>query len=444
MELAGKRVMIVGLGVSGRDAARFAAARGALLVLTDSNPNLDLNLNRANLPAGEVHLGTEQETWLDAIDLVVTSPGVPRDSKLLAGATARSIPIIGELELASQFIKAPIAAITGTNGKSTVTVLLGEIMKAAGRRTFVGGNLGTPLVDAVGGDFGIIVAEISSFQLETIASFHPRVAIHLNLTDDHFDRYSGLEDYGRAKARIFENQDAHDFAILNRDDPIVLKLAHEVRSRVITFGLGSAHSGAAIWLAERALEFDFGDRRGRISLDGYRLVGRHNLANAMAAAAAALALSVEPHAIEQALAEFKGLAHRIQLVREKDGVRWIDDSKGTNVGAVVEAIDATPAPIILIAGGVDKGGDYSPLRKPLKDKVKLAILNGAAREKMREALSDATEISVVPTLKDAVNEAARAARRGDSVLMSPACSSFDQFKDYAHRGKVFAELVRAL
>jgi UDP-N-acetylmuramoylalanine--D-glutamate ligase len=440
MELAGQRVMIVGLGVSGRDAARLAAARGARLILTDSNPNLD----RAKLPAGEVHFGTEQESWLDGIDLLVTSPGVPRDSVLLAGAAARSIPIIGELELASQFINAPIAAITGTNGKSTVTVLLGEIMKAAGRRTFVGGNLGTPLVDAVGGDFDIVVAEVSSFQLETIASFHPRVAIHLNLTDDHFDRYSGLEDYGRAKARIFENQDTQDFAILNRDDSNVLKLAHEVRSRVITFGLGKAASGAAMWSAERALEFDFGDRRGRISLDGYRLAGRHNLANAMAAAAAALALGVEPSAIEQALAQFKGLAHRIQLVHEKDGVRWIDDSKGTNVGAVVEAIDATPAPIILIAGGVDKGGDYAPLLRPLRDKVKLAILNGAARERMREALDGATQIAVVATLKDAVNEAARAARRGDSVLMSPACSSFDQFKDYAHRGKVFAELVRAL
>jgi UDP-N-acetylmuramoylalanine--D-glutamate ligase len=441
MELSGKRVMVVGLGVSGRDAARFAAARGAKLVLTDRNANLDCS----NLPAGEVHLGAEQESWLDGIDLLVTSPGVPRDSVLLAAASARKIPVIGEFELASRYLTAPIIAITGTNGKSTVTVLLGEIMKAAGRRTFVGGNLGTPLVDAVGSDYDVIVAEVSSFQLETIDRFHPHVAVHLNLTDDHFDRYQDLEDYGRAKARIFENQDANDFAILNRDDPNVFKLADQVRSRVIGFGLNEPQMRPAIWDVEKALVFDFGGpHHGQIDIEHFKLAGRHNISNAMAAAGAALAMGVEPHLIEAALAEFKGLPHRIQLVREKDGVRWVDDSKGTNVGAVVEAIDATPGPIILIAGGTDKGGDYSPLIRPLKEKVRLAIFNGAARDKMREALNGATEISVVPTLKDAIIEAARTCRRGDTVLMSPACSSFDQFKDYAHRGKVFEELVRAL
>ncbi len=440
MELSAKRVMIVGLGVSGRDAARFVAARGAHLVLTDSNPNLNL----ANLPTGEVHLGVESESWLDGVDLMIASPGVPRDSKLLAGASARGISVIGEIELASRFISAPIAAITGTNGKSTVTVLLGEIMKAGGRRTFVGGNLGTPLIDAIGVEYDVVVAEVSSFQLETIEQFHPRVAIHLNLTDDHFDRYDGLEDYGRAKARIFENQNTNDFAILNRDDPNVFKLAREVRSHVVTFGMSKPEFRSAIWPVEHVIVFDFGSHHGQINLDGFHLTGRHNIANAMAAAGAALALGVEPQVIERALTEFKGLPHRIQLVYEKNGVRWIDDSKGTNVGAVVEAIDATRAPIILIAGGVDKGGDYSLLRRPLGEKVRLAIFNGAARDKMRDALAGATEIAVVPTLKDAVNEAAQAACPGDSVLMSPACSSFDQFKDYAHRGKVFEELVRAL
>jgi UDP-N-acetylmuramoylalanine--D-glutamate ligase len=440
MELAGKRVMVVGLGISGLAAARFLAARGAKLVLTDH----DVTIDRGRLPAGDVHLGAERAECLDGVDLVVTSPGVPRDSILLAGAASRHVPVIGELELASRFITAPIAAITGTNGKSTVTVMLGDIMKAAGRRTFVGGNLGTPLVDAVCDEFDICVAEVSSFQLETIVDFHPRVGVHLNLTDDHFDRYHGLEDYGAAKARIFENQDADDFAILNRDDPNVFKLAKTVRSRVISFGLDEAKDIGAIWPEDKALAFDLGGRKGRIGLAEFHLGGRHNLADAMAAAGAALALGVEPAVIEQALAAFKGLPHRIQLVREKDGVRWIDDSKGTNVGAVVEAIDATPAPIILIAGGHDKGGDYAPLKRPLSEKVRLAIFNGEAREAMRAALSGSTEISVVPTLKDAVEAAARVARRGDTVLMSPACSSFDQFKDYAHRGKVFEELVRAL
>ncbi len=440
MELAGKRVMVVGLGVSGLEAARFLAERGARLVLTDRSETID----RAKLPAGAAHLGAERAEWLEGVDLVVTSPGVPRDSVMLAGAAARHVPIIGELELASRFITAPIAAITGTNGKSTVTVMLGDIMKAAGRRTFVGGNLGTPLVDAVGGRFDICVAEVSSFQLETIVDFHPRVGAHLNLSDDHFDRYHGLEDYGVAKARIFENQGAGDFAILNRDDPNVFKLAKTVRSRAISFGFHQQHDGWAIWPAEKTLAFDFGGRKGTIGLAGFHLGGRHNLANAMAASAAALAFDIEPAVIGHALAAFKGLPHRIQLVREKDGVRWIDDSKGTNVGAVVEAIDAVPAPIILIAGGHDKGGDYAPLKKPLREKVRLAIFNGEAREAMRAELSGATEIFVVPTLKDAVEASARAARRGDTVLMSPACSSFDQFRDYAHRGKVFEELVRAL
>jgi UDP-N-acetylmuramoylalanine--D-glutamate ligase len=440
IELAGKRVMVVGLGISGLAAARFLATRRARLVLTDRSETID----RAKLPPGDVQLGAERTEWLDGVDLVVTSPGVPRDSVLLAHAVARQVPVIGELELASRFITAPIAAITGTNGKSTVTVMLGDIMKAAGRRTFVGGNLGTPLVDAVSGEFDICVAEVSSFQLETIVDFHPRLGVHLNLTDDHFDRYRGLADYGAAKARIFENQGADDFAILNRDDPNVIKLAKTVRSRVISFGLRRAHDGWAIWPEDKALTFDFGGRNGRISLADFHLSGRHNLADAMAASGAGLALGVEPRIIERALAAFKGLPHRIQLVREKDGVRWIDDSKGTNVGAVVEAIDAMPAPIILIAGGHDKGGDYAPLIRPLREKVRLAIFNGEAREAMRAALSGATEISVVPTLKDAVEAAARAARHGDTVLMSPACSSFDQFRDYAQRGKVFEELVRAL
>jgi UDP-N-acetylmuramoylalanine--D-glutamate ligase len=445
MELSNKRVMVVGLGVSGVAAARFLAARGAKLVMTDRR----LDLERGNLPAGTLKLGAEDAIWIDGVDLVVTSPGVPRDSVLLRAATERRISVIGEIELASRFLKAPIAAVTGTNGKSTVVVLLGEILKASERRTFVGGNLGTPLIDAVGGEWDVAVVEVSSFQLEWIEKFQPKAAVHLNLTDDHFDRYKNLADYGRAKARLFENQNASDYAIMNRDDPNVWKLARHMRSRVIGFGHTHGESGASIWFDEKAnaivFEFDFqGKRRGRISLNGFRLRGWHNISNAMAASAAALALGVEAAEIERALASFRGLPHRIEVVHELGGVSYIDDSKGTNVGAVVEAIDALAAPIILIAGGLDKGGDYAPLRRPLKEKVKLAILNGAARDKMAAALAGATKIESVATLKEAVEHAARAARPGDTVLLSPACSSFDQFKDYAERGNVYKELVRAL
>jgi UDP-N-acetylmuramoylalanine--D-glutamate ligase len=445
MELSGKRVMVIGLGVSGVAAARFLASRGATLVMTDRRVDVECS----GLPAGVVKLGAEDANWLDDVELIVTSPGVPRDAVLLRAATERQIPVIGEIELASRFLDAPIAAITGTNGKSTVVVLLGEILKASGRRTFVGGNLGTPLIEAVDGKWDVAVVEVSSFQLEWIEKFQPRAGVHLNLSDDHFDRYKDLDDYGRAKARLFENQQVSDYAILNRDDPNVWKLAKNLRSYVIGFGLARGESDASIWFDEQAnaivFDFDFVEApRGRISLEGFRLRGRHNISNAMAASAAALALGVKAEEIEGALASFRGLPHRIEVVHENGGVTYIDDSKGTNVGAVVEAIDALAAPIILIAGGLDKGGDYAPLRRPLGEKVKLAIFNGAARDKMAAALEGATQIESVATLREAVEHAARAARPGDTVLLSPACSSFDQFKDYAERGNVYKELVRAL
>lgn len=445
MELSGKRVMVIGLGVSGLAAARFLASHGATLVMTDRR----VDIERGSLPAGALKLGPEDANWLNDVELVVTSPGVSRDSTLLRSATERRIPVIGEIELASRFLDAPIAAVTGTNGKSTVVVLLGEILKASGRRTFVGGNLGTPLIEAVDGKWDVAVVEVSSFQLEWIDKFKPRVGVHLNLTDDHFDRYKDLEDYGRAKARLFENQRRpSDFAILNRDDPNVWKLAKSVRSWVINFSLEHpVRESLAIWFDQKrnAIVFEFDQMKaGLISLKNFRLRGRHNISNAMAAAGAALALGVKSEVIERAFAAFKGLPHRIEVVHEKGGVTYIDDSKGTNVGAVVEAIDALAAPIILIAGGLDKGGDYAPLRRPLGEKVKLAIFNGAARDKMAAALEGSTQIESVATLREAVEHAARAARPGDTVLLSPACSSFDQFKDYAERGNVYKELVRAL
>ncbi|MGH7781774.1 MAG: UDP-N-acetylmuramoyl-L-alanine--D-glutamate ligase [Candidatus Binataceae bacterium] len=440
MKLAGKTVMVVGLGASGIAAARFMAAQDAKLILTDRRVDID----RASLPAGEVKLGPADASWIAGVDLVVTSPGVPRGATLLKAAVARKIPVIGEIELAAQFISAPIAAITGTNGKSTVTVLLGEILKAGGMHPFVGGNLGEPLVAAVGGVYDAIVAEVSSFQLEWIEHFRPKVGVYLNLTDDHFDRYRNLAEYGAAKARMFANQDGGDWAILNRDDPNVWELAKPVRSRVFGFGfVGSGHA-PAIWPENDALRFDMGSRRGRISIAGFRLPGRHNVSNAMAASAAALAMFVDERVIEHALNLFGGLPHRLEFVCEREGVKWIDDSKGTNVGAVVEALESVAAPIVLIAGGVDKGGDLSPLIAPLRRKVNRAILIGAAREKMRAALAGACEIELVPTLAEAVERAAQVARKGDTVLLSPACSSFDQFKDYAERGNLFQKLVRAL
>jgi len=432
--------MVIGLGVSGRAAARLLAARGAELVLADQRETIVAE----DLPPGEVHLGGEDPAWIERIDLVVASPGVPPSSPLMRAARLARIPMVSELELASRFIDAPIVAVTGTNGKSTVVVWLGEIFRRAGIKTFVGGNLGIALAEAVGGGDALTVAEVSSYQLELIETFKPRVAIYLNLSDDHLDRYASLEEYGGAKARIFANQKGGDWAILNRDDPQVWKLAGTMRGRLMSFGWARPAETPAIWLNGGALEFHVGARRGRIGLANFRLSGAHNRANAMAAAAGALVMGIEPRVIESALAECRSLPHRIELVAEKHGAAYVDDSKGTNVGAVVEALAASRAPVILIAGGVDKGGDYGPLAAPLRAKVKLLILYGAAREKMREALQGSTAIEVVATLAEAVQTAAAAARAGDTVLLSPACSSFDQFKDYAERGRVFQELVRAL
>jgi UDP-N-acetylmuramoylalanine--D-glutamate ligase len=440
MDLAGKRVMVVGLGVSGMAAARFLSTHGASLVLSDISSHID----NGSLPPGDVHLGGENPQWLSGVELVVASPGVPPTSPLIVEADHLRIPVISELELASRFVEAPIVAVTGTNGKSTVTTLIGEISKTAHRRAFVGGNLGTPLIEAAGRALEVCVVEVSSFQLERIKRFKPHVGVHLNLAEDHLDRYRDLEEYGRAKARLFLNQDRTDWAILNRDDPRVWRLRSEVGSPVMSFGLRPAESTPAIGYDGRDIIFDGPAGFGRISLAKFRLQGRHNVANAMAAAAAALAIDVAPAAIEATLANFTGLPHRTEIVGERNGVTYVDDSKGTNVASVVEALAATRVPVVLIAGGMDKGGDYAPLLQPLREKVRLLILIGAAREKMRAALEGATRIELVQTLDEAVRRGAEVARRGDTVLLSPACSSFDQFRNYAERGRIFQELVRAL
>jgi UDP-N-acetylmuramoylalanine--D-glutamate ligase len=459
VELKNKRVMVLGLGVSGVAAAHLLAARGAALIMADQR--VDLACDR--LPAGEVHLGEGTPEWLSGVSLVVTSPGVPPSSTLMRAARTAQIPVIGELELGARFVTAPLVAVTGTNGKSTVTELLGEIFATAGMRTFVGGNLGTPL-SAAGGDFDVAVVEVSSYQLETIERFKPRVAIHLNLTADHLDRYDDLEAYGRAKERIFLNQDTTDWAVLNRDDPAVWKLAARTRAQVFSFGRERPPSGPAVWSDGDRIAFDDVSERSSqtrllaplrsagarvhasdsISLKKFRLPGTHNRLNAMAAAAGARAMQIAPAVIERALANFAGLPHRLEFVGEKAGVLYVDDSKGTNVGAVVEALAAVAGPVVLIAGGVDKGGDYAPLRAALANKVRLLFLLGAAREKMRDALAGATTIECVDTLAGAVARAAAGAQPGETVLLSPACSSFDQFKDYAERGRIFQKLVRAL
>jgi len=441
-QLTGKSVLVIGWGVTGRALAAFLAPRAARVTVAEQRMDAD----HAGLPAGAIlRVGREELAWLEGIDLVVPSPGVPRVNPLLRAASERGVPVIGEIELAAQMGAPVTVAVTGTNGKSTVTTMLAAIFAADGRKTFVGGNLGTPLITAVGQDYDSSVVEVSSFQLEWTQTLRPRVGVYLNLSEDHLDRYRDLAEYGSFKARLFQFQHAEDWAVLNRDDPRVWALAHRVRARVVSFGLGAPAEGtAAVWPQEGALRYALEGRHGVIPWDRRRLPGRHNLANALAAAAAALAAGIEPDAIARGLAGFKGLAHRVELVHEKNGVRFVDDSKGTNVGAVLEALEAVEPPIILLAGGVDKGGDYGPLRAPLQARVKALIVFGAAREAMDAALSGATRIEVRSNLEQALQCAWSLAERGDTILLSPACSSFDQFSNYAERGRRFKELARAL
>ena len=446
--LFGKKVLVVGLGRSGIAAARLCAARGAQVTVTDSQPAESLATALAQLPAAakqEVG-GHRAETFLGA-DIVVLSPGVPSLPEVEA-ARKRGITVTGELELASWFVDAPIVAITGTNGKSTTTTLCGAILSANGRPTFVGGNLGVPLAEAVGtpaGDSGgVCVLEVSSFQLETVESFRPQVAVLLNISPDHLDRHGTLEAYAATKARIFAAQTPADFAVINIDDPLVEAAAKGIRSQCVLISTRRAlivggwieSDALCVRLAGGPIEYYPAHLLG--------LVGRHNLENALAALVAGRLAGALPAEARHALLAFRPLAHRMELVGELDGVLFYDDSKGTNVGAVVAALDRFPYPVVLIAGGRDKGGSYEPLAQVMKQAGRGAVLIGEAAPKLREALAPAVPVEIAGSMEEAVAQAATMARSGDAVLLSPACSSFDMFRNYEHRAEAFRAAVNGL
>ncbi|HWP35661.1 MAG TPA: UDP-N-acetylmuramoyl-L-alanine--D-glutamate ligase [Thermodesulfobacteriota bacterium] len=449
MELAGRRVLVVGLGRSGQAAARFLARRGAAVTGNDLSPALPPGVEAALAACGvRLVLGGHDPALFAAAELIVLSPGVP-PLPALEAATRAGVPVWSELELGARALEVPIAAVTGTNGKSTTTELLGAICREAGLRVFVGGNLGVPLVEAADqGPFDLAVVEVSSFQLERIVTFRPRVAGILNITEDHLDRYPGMDEYVAAKARIFENMRAGDDLVLNADDPRVAALARRVRPHVrITWVSPQGGAGAEARAEPGALVFAPGGGEGpveRYPLERVRLTGRHNVENMLVALAMARRLSVEPAAIQRALERFAGLAHRIERIAEVAGVAFYDDSKATNVAAVARALESFATPVILIAGGKDKGGDYGPLAPLVRERVKRLVLIGEAAPRLREALGGLVETVCAPSLPAAVELAFAAARPGDSVLLSPACSSFDMFRDYLHRSAVFAEAVRAL
>jgi UDP-N-acetylmuramoylalanine--D-glutamate ligase len=444
VELKDKRVLVVGFGRTGRDSARFLAQQGAHVLVSDLHPAAALRAEMTELsdPAIEYRLGTEEPDCLDGIDYVIPSPGVARENVLLQQASARRIPILSEIELAYRFIRAPVIAITGTNGKSTTTTLVGEMLTTAGKKVFVGGNLGVPFISAVSNDWDWTVLEISSFQLEWVKQFRPRVAVLLNLSEDHLDRYASFAAYCAAKARIFATQTSSDIAILNRDDAPVWEMRNRLNSRVLSFGF--AEVGEGVFVAGDEIIWRDSGAEERFSLANVKLHGIHNLENMMAAVAATKAIGVAHDSIEMVLNRFPGLEHRLEFVRDKDGVAYYNDSKGTNVGAVVKSLESFSAPVILLAGGVDKGGCYAPLERQVKKKVRRLVLFGAAKEIIARALGGLTDTVIVEDLPAAVADAAAHSRPGDVVLLSPGCSSFDQFKNYAERGRAFKTLVQNL
>ncbi len=444
MDLQDKRVLVVGAARSGQAVARFLAARGISVTLTDVRRRDDLQL--AELPEVNLVLGKHPDMTSGLWNLVVVSPGVPGDAPLLAQARREGIPVIGELELAWQFARAPVVAVTGTNGKTTTTALLGEVFRQAGFRTLVAGNIGIPLISAVEhyGPDDLIVAEVSSFQLETVRTLRPRVAVILNITPDHLDRHGSMENYVAAKAAIFANQRPSDWTVLNFDDPLTAALAGRTAGKVIFFSRRHSLEEGVFVHRDRILVRVNGVETVVCRTEAVAIPGAHNLENALAAVAAAWAFDVGAAVVARALAGFKGVPHRLEPVGEIAGVRYVNDSKGTNPDAAARALEAYAAPIVLIAGGRNKGNDFTAFMSKAREKVRVLILFGECAPEMAVAASRAglKRVLRAADLPEAVFVARREARPGEVVLLSPACASWDMFRNYEERGDLFRQLVQ--
>jgi len=452
MELNGKRVLVVGLGKSGVASALFLKAQGAKVTVSDTKSGDEL---RNEIPllldhGITVETGGHGDRTFRGQDLIVVSPGVPVDAPPLVQARALGEAVIGEIELAAQFLPGPIVAITGSNGKTTTTTLVGEIMTAAGFPALVGGNIGTPAISLAerARPDTVIVLEISSFQLETIQTFRPKVAVVLNVTPDHLDRHRTFEIYTEAKARVFENQQGSDFAVLNADDPTCVAMAGRTRAQVFWFSR-EKEVQQGVWVRDRNIVFrDGSGQREIMQVSEIPLKGAHNLENVLAAACAGTLMGCAPEKIRQAVRDFKAVEHRLEFVATIRGVDYYNDSKATNVDATIKALESFPANIHLILGGKDKGSDYTVLNELLRQRVKRVYTIGAAAAKIESQIvsskNGGPEVVHAETLENAVRKGNAVAEPGDVVLLAPACASFDQFKSYEHRGKVFKEIVRAL
>ena len=458
MDLNNKRVLVVGLGKYGVESALFLKAHGARVTVSDTKSGDELrNEIPVLLDHGiTVETGGHGDRTFRGQDLIVVSPGVSVDAPPLVQARALGETVIGEIELAAQFLPGPIVAITGSNGKTTTTSLTGEIMTAAGFPTLVGGNIGTPAISLAERAQAetVIVLEISSFQLETIQTFRPKVAVVLNVTPDHLDRHRTFEAYADAKARIFENQrsgenqQASDFAVLNADDPTCVAMSSRVRAQVFWFSRQKEVPQGA-WVRDGNIVFRDGrgeqktQQREIMQISEIPLKGAHNLENVLAAVCAGALMGCAPEKIRQAVCDFKAVEHRLEFVATVRGVDYYNDSKATNVDATIKALESFPANIHLILGGKDKGSDYTVLNDLLRQRVKRVYTIGTAAAKIESQIKD---VEVVPaeTLENALRKAHAVAQPGDVVLLAPACASFDQFKNYEHRGQMFKEVVRGL
>ena len=448
MELKDKNILVIGLGKTGIATARFAAERGAAVTVTDEKPEADLREALGTLEGLplRVFAGGMDSALVAGRDLVVPSPGVPPFNSLIREAERRGIPVVSETELAFRFLQVPVIAITGTNGKTTVTTLVGHILAKAGKRAFVGGNIGSPLIGYVGGpqDDDWAVLELSSFQLQRIETFRARVAVLLNTAPDHLDYHADYAEYRRAKERIFENQQPGDLAVLNADEPGSAALAGQLKARVAFFSsTGVPDEGMGLRGGEIVCRTG-GREAESYPLSMIRIPGRHNTENVMAAVMAARYAGCAPGAIAEAVAGFAGLAHRIEFAGEKGGVAFYDDSKGTNVSAVARALEAFEKPVILLLGGRDKNGDFETLEPLVRRRVKEMVLFGEARGRIGERIGGLVKTQMADTLREAVHTAYADAAPGDVVLLSPGCASFDEFRSYAHRGDVFKETVNRL
>jgi UDP-N-acetylmuramoylalanine--D-glutamate ligase len=449
LELKNKRVLVVGLGKSGLAAARFLKAQGARVTVSDARPaTLIAELSELLDQGFMVEAGSHGLLTFRRQDLIVVSPGVPMSTPVLSQVRAMGAHIIGELELGAQYLQGEVIAVTGSNGKTTTTALIGEILKVAGRATLVGGNIGRPVTAMVEESTAESwsVLEVSSFQLETVETFRPRIALVLNITPDHLDRHGTFEAYAALKARITEFQTAEGFLVLNGEDKDTQLIAAKTKAQVYWFsGRRPMRQGAFVH-GESIL---FVAREGAkeepvMPVVEIPLAGAHNVENVLAAVCAARLAGVESETIRAAVREFKAVEHRLEFVREVGGVKYYNDSKATNVDATLKAVEAFAGGVHLILGGKDKGSDYRVLESLLRERVKTVITIGSAAEKIERQLDGVVKIERAETLERAVALAHEAAAAGDTVLLAPACASFDQFENYEQRGRVFKELVLGL